>query len=130
MHLSARFCKTRIFHLHHHWVAFTSTYPCWGKPIHHKHIHLHLHPHEGHLHYKYIHLHLHPHKRALAFQEVFICTAPSHGCIHVCIFNKDFCIRHSMNKYLHLHLHPHEGHLHNKISIRIITRLRSYLYIQ
>ena len=107
-------CKTRNFHLHHHLAAFTSTCPCWGKSIHHKHIHLHLHPHEGHLHYK-----------KFSF-------APSYGCIHVCISNKDFCIRHFMNKHLHLHLHlhPHEGHLHNKIFIRTITRLRSCLHIQ
>ena len=81
-------CKTRNFHLHHHLVAFTSTISCWGKSMHHKHIrhkhiHSHLHQHEGHLHYK-----------KFSF-------APSYGCIHVCISNKDFCIRHSMNKHLH-----------------------------
>ena len=117
------------------WVAFTSTYPCWGKfmhhkHIHHKHIHLHLHPREGHLHYKHIHLHLHPHKGHLHYNKFSF--ALSYGCIHVCISDKDFCTRHSMNKHLHphLHLHPHEGHLHNKTFIRTITRLRSCLHIQ
>ena len=76
-------CKTNNFHLHHYLVAFTSTISCWGKSMHHKHIHSHLHPHEGHLHYK-----------KFSF-------TPSYGCIHVCISNKDFCIRHSMNKHLH-----------------------------
>ena len=105
-------CKTRNFHLHH--PLATSTCPCWGKSIHHKHIHLHLHPYEGHLHYK-----------KFSF-------APSYGCIHVCISDKDFCIRHSMNKHLHLHSHshPHEGHLHNKIFIRTNSRLLSCLHIQ
>ena len=60
--------------------------------------------------------------------------APSYGCIHVCISDKDFCIRHSMNKHLHLHLHlhlhPHEGHLHNKIFICTIIWLHSCLHIQ
>ena len=112
-------CKTRNFHLHHHLVAFTSTYPSWGKPIHHKHIHLHLHPHEGHLHYK-----------KFSF-------APSYGCIHVCISNKDFCIRHSMNKHLHhicicirmkdiyitrsFHLYHHMAAFKSAYSIRIFA---------
>ena len=84
----------------------------------HLYLHLHLHPHEGHLHYK-----------KFSF-------APSYGCIHVCISDKKNCIRHSMNKHkhlhlhLHLHLHPYEEHLHNKILIRTITRLRSCLHIQ
>ena len=121
-------CKTGNFHLHHPLATFTC--PCWGKLIHNKHIHLHLHPHEGHLHYKHLHLHLHPHERHLHYKKFSF--APSYGCFHVCISKKDFCIRYSMNKHLHLHLHlhPHEGHLYNKIFIRTITRLRSYLHIQ
>ena len=117
MHLSIRYLQNKNFPFAPIRVAFTSTYPCRGKPIHNKHIHSHLHPHEGHLHYKY----LHSKKSSFAL---------SYGCIHVCISNKDFCIRHSMNKHLHLHLHPHEGHLHNKILIRTISRLRSCLHIQ
>ena len=81
-------CKIKNFH---YLAVFTSTCSCWGKHIYHKHIHLHLHSHEGHLHYK-----------KFSF-------APSYGCIHVCIFDKKNCIRHSMNKYLHLHLQYHAG---------------------
>ena len=135
----ASFCKIftkqeisicTVIWLHLHLYIHAGANPCI-KHIHHKHIHLHLQPHEGHLHYKHIHLHLHSHERHLHYKKFSF--ALSYSCIHVCISNKDFCIRHSINKHLHLHLHlhPYEGrHLHNKIFIRTITRLRSCLHIQ
>ena len=82
-------------------------------------LHLHLHVHAGanpciasiknsHMHLSERHLH---HKK--------FSVAPSYGCIHICIFYKDFCTRHSKNKHfhhmhIHSHLHRQEGHLHNK----------------
>ena len=113
-------CKTRNFHLHHHLAAFTSTCPCWGKSIHHKHIHLHLHPHEGHLHYKY--LHSKKSSFALSHMDAFMSAYPKR------IFALD--IPWTKHLHLHLHLHPHEGHLHNKIFICTIIRLRSCMHIQ
>ena len=99
-----------------------------------------------------LHLHLHIHAGANPYiTSTYICILMKDICItSTCIPKKNlhlryhiaafmsaypiriFCIRHSMNKHLHmhLHLHPHEGHLHNKILIRIIIRLRSYLHIQ
>ena len=110
-------------HLHHKKFLVTPSYGCIhvcifyndfctrhskNKHLHHMHIHSHLHPQEGHLHNK----------------NKFFSFAPSYGCIHVCIFNKDFAL-----DILKANIYITRTHI--RICIRIkdicITRIKIFI---
>ena len=97
-------------------------------------------------------LHLHAHAAAnpyITSTYICICIRIKGTCImrsfhlhhHMAAFMSAYSIRifaldisrtnmHHRHLHLHSHLHPHEGHLHNKIFIHTITRLRSCLHIR